>query len=91
MHHCKWKFVVYLTGYNIKKMGMVKAKVGDDSPRKRAPRDESDAPLSAEAEADLRRLALKWASLIQDAASFEQPMRALLEFVGSFLPKVKDA
>jgi hypothetical protein len=68
-------------------MGMVKAKARDDSSGKRARRDEPDAPLSAEAEADLRRLALKWATLIQDAASFEQPMRALLEFVGSFLPK----
>jgi len=87
INHRECKCGVYRTGYNIKKMWMVKAKALDDSLGKRARRDESDAPLSAEAEADLRRLALKWATLIQDAASFEQPMRALLEFVGSFLPK----
>ena len=69
------------------KMGMVKAKILDDSPRGRVPRDGLDAPLSAEAEANLRRFALKWAILVQDAASFEQPLRAVLEFVATFLPK----
>jgi hypothetical protein len=44
----------------------------------------TDAPLSAEAEADLRRLAQKWATLIKDAASFEQPLRFMLEFVGRY-------
>jgi hypothetical protein len=66
---------------------MVKAKVGDDSLRERIRRVKSDYPLSAETEANLRRFALKWASVIQDAASFEQPMRTVLEFLGSFLPK----
>jgi len=44
----------------------------------------SEPPLSAAAEADLRRLAQKWATLIDRAASFEQPLRFLLEFVGQY-------
>jgi hypothetical protein len=87
MGHCKWKIVVFLTGYNIKTMGMVKTNVLDDSPKGRAPRDGLDAKLSAETEENLRRFALKWAILVQDAASYEQPMRTVLEFLATFLPK----
>jgi len=43
-----------------------------------------EAPLSPGAEADLQRLARKWATLIAEAASFEQPLRFMLEFVGRY-------
>lgn len=43
-----------------------------------------EVPLSAEAEAEMRRLAQKWAPLIENAASFEQPLRFMLEFVGHY-------
>jgi hypothetical protein len=69
-------------------MGMVKAKGGDDSLRERIRRVKSDYPLSAETEANLRRFALKWASVIQDAGSYEQPMRTVLEFLGTYLPEI---
>jgi hypothetical protein len=68
-------------------MGMVKAKVVDESLRERVRRVKSDVPLSAETEANLWRFALKWASVIQDAGSYEQPMRTVLEFLGTYLPE----
>ena len=64
---------------------MAKAQVLSDSLGKRAHEFPCmEAPLSAEAEADLRRLALKWATLIADSASFEQPLRFMLGFVGHY-------
>jgi hypothetical protein len=68
-------------------MGMVKAKVVDNSLRERIRRVKAEYPLCAETEANLRRFALKWASVIQDAGSYEQPMRTVLEFLGTYLPE----
>jgi hypothetical protein len=69
---------------------MVEAKILHESFAERAtptPRSEP-APLSAEAEAELRRLALKWATLLKDAETFEQPIRAVMLFIRSFGPPV---
>lgn len=58
--------------------------LGDSLGECAATRNRLEPPLSAAAEEDLRRLAQKWAPLIENAASFEQPLRFMLEFVGQF-------
>jgi hypothetical protein len=67
------------------KVAMEKAEVCGDSHAELIPvYHPGSAPLSAEAEADLRRLAQKWATLLKDAETFEQPIRSVMLFVRSF-------